>query len=915
MLNHNEITQRAVNFSKKWKDEISEKSASQSFWNDFFNIFGVERRSVALYEKSVTRLGKSKGFIDLFWPGKLIIEQKSKGKDLDKALEQATDYAINLKEDERPDYIIICDFATFRFYDLAERNENKFELKELHQNIKLFKFIYDGTNEKIRDEHPINVKATKFMGKLHDRLTEVGYDGHQLEVYLVRLMFILFAEDTDIFKKDLFWDYIENNTKEDGSDLASKLAQLFQVLDTPRDKRLTNIDEALNSFEYINGSLFKEPLRIASFDKEMRDVLLQNCALDWRLISPAIFGSLFQSIMDKDARRNLGAHYTSEKNILKVIKPLFLDKLWAEFEEVKFHKKKLEQFHYSLSKLKFLDPACGSGNFLIIAYRELRSLELQILRVLLKNQQVTNIESKVWIDVDQFYGIEIDEWASKIAETAMWLIDHQMNMAISAEFSNYFARIPLNKSAKILHANSLVVNWEELVSKEELSYILGNPPFLGKSNQNKTQKEDLRSVFNNLKNFSDLDYVSAWFYKALDFIQNTSIKVGLVSTNSIVQGEQVTILWKELITKFDIFLHFVHRTFNWSNEAKSNAAVHCVIIGFASFDTNEKYIYEYENIKKDPIEIKVKRINQYLAEGSMLWIEKRRKPLCEVPKMKYGNKPTDNGNFIFSDIEKDAFLTQEPNSVKFFKKYIGSREFINNIPRWCLWLNNASPSELKQLPMVLDRIEKTKQFRLKSTAKPTVKSANTPSVFFYISHTDEHFLVIPETSSARRKYIPFGYMDKNTIASNALYVIPNAGIFIFGLLCSNMHMVWVQYIGGKLKSDYRYSASIVYNTYPFPKGVTQKQKERVEKAAQKVLDIRAEFPENSLADLYDSKTMPPSLTKAHIALDKTVDLCYRSQKFVSDRNRIEFLFNLYTEYTQPLDAAQKKVSKKRKKKK
>ncbi|HDZ15124.1 MAG TPA: class I SAM-dependent DNA methyltransferase [Pricia sp.] len=900
-LSWNEIKDRALKFSNEWADETKERAEKDSFWNDFFNVFGISRRRVATFEEPVKKLSGNQGFIDLFWKGTLLVEHKSKGKNLDKAFEQATDYFPGLKEHELPKYILVSDFDKIKLFDLDERTDYEFHVSELYKNVKLFGFIAGYQKRTFKEEDPVNIKAAELMGKLHDQLEAFGYEGHHLEVYLVRLLFILFADDTSIFEKDIFKEFVDQKTNEDGSDLGALMAQFFQILNTPKEKRQTNLDEHLNQFPYVNGRLFEETLPIASFNATMRSIILEASALDWGKISPAIFGSLFQSVMNPDERRNLGAHYTSEKNIFKLIKPLFLDELQAEFKKVKSNSKKLKQFHHKLSTLKFLDPACGSGNFLIITYRELRLLEIDILRELFKKgEQVLDVSAILWLDVDQFYGIEYDEFASKIAEVAMWLIDHQLNMRISEEFGQYFARLPLRKAAKIVHGNSLRIDWEEVVPKTALSYIIGNPPFLGKSNQNSTQKEDLKLVFNNLKSFSDLDYVSAWYYKAVIYVQNSNIKVGFVSTNSITQGEQVAILWKQIINNFDIYIHFAHRTFNWTNEAKGKAAVHCVIIGFASFDISDKYIFDYENINGEPLEIKVSRINQYLTEGPLIWVEKRSKPICNVPVMKYGNKPTDNGNFLFTNEEKDEFLKFEPNARLYFKKFIGSREFINSIPRWCLWLKNISPSDLKQLPKGIERVENVRSFRLKSSAKPTIKSAQNPSLFFYISHTNQNYLVIPETSSIRRKYIPFGYMDKDTIASNSLYLIPNASLFSFGQLCSTMHMTWVKYVGGKLKSDYRYSASMVYNTYPFPKEPNPKNQERVEAKAQKVLDVRDEFKDSSLADLYDPLTMPPKLVRAHQELDKAVDLCYRPQAFTNENARIEYLFDLYDQYTVPI---------------
>jgi len=731
---------------------------------------------------------------------------------------------------------------------------------------------------------------------------------HDLEVYLVRLLFCMFADDTGIFNnKGIFWEYIDLHTKENGSDLAMHIASIFHILNTSNEKRLKNLDENLAQFPYVNGKLFEETVKPATFDKPMREMLLKACAFDWGKISPAIFGSMFQAVMNQTERRNLGAHYTSEKNIQKLIKPLFLDDLYTEFEKAKGSKGKLETLHKKIANLYFLDPACGCGNFLIITYRELRDLEILILLELNKSGQlVTDISSIIQVDVDQFAGIEYDEFAVRVAEVAMWLIDHQMNLKVSNEFGQYFVRLPLKKAAKIVHGNSLRIDWGDVVAKEKLNFILGNPPFVGKHLQSRNQKEDMQLVFDYMKGLSDLDYVTAWFYKAASIIKNTRVEVGFVATSSITQGEQVYLLWNSLINDFGVKINFVHRTFKWSNEAKGNAVVHCVIIGFSLFERPRKEIFDYESINSDPQKIIVEKINPYLNSGSLVLISKRSKPLSNVSPITCGNKPSDDGNFIFSDVEKNEFVKKEPLAHSFFRKYIGSAELINNTFRWCLWLKDIPPVELKKMPLVLEKIDKVRKFRENSTAAPTRKTALTPSLFFYISQPDTNYLAIPEVSSERRKYIPIGFLDKSIIASNKLQIIHNANLYLFGILTSEMHMTWVRYVCGRLKSDFDYSSTIVYNNYPFPENVSDKQKQKVETAAQKVLDTRAKYPDISLADLYDPLTMPPDLVKAHQALDKAVDLCYRPQPFVSELNRIEYLFSLYEAISVPLLKVEKK---------
>ena len=909
-LSWNEIKDRALKFSNEWAEETKERAEKDSFWNDFFNVFGISRRRVATFEEPVKKLSGNQGFIDLFWKGTLLVEHKSKGRSLEKAFEQATDYFPGLKEHDLPKYILVSDFDKIKLFDLDEKTEHEFHVSELYKNVKLFGFIAGYQKRTFKEEDPVNIKAAELMGKLHDQLEEFGYEGHHLEVYLVRLLFILFADDTSIFEKDTFKEYIVEKTNDDGSDLGALLAQFFQVLNTPKEKRFKNLDEHLNQFPYVNGKLFEENLPIAAFNSKMRDILLEASGLNWGKISPAIFGSLFQSVMNPEERRNLGAHYTSEKNIFKLIKPLFLDELREEFEKIKSNSNKLKEFHHKLSTLKFLDPACGSGNFLIITYRELRLLEIDILRELFKNQIATNIQSILWLDVDQFYGIEYDEFASKIAEVAMWLIDHQMNMRVSEEFGEYFARLPLKKAAKIVHGNSLRINWEDVVPKTELSYIIGNPPFYGKSLQTKEQKEDMKLVFGKLKGAGVLDYVAAWYYKAAKYILETNIKVGFVSTNSITQGEQTGILWNELLNVYKVKIHFAHQTFSWSNEAKGKAAVHCVIIGFAIFDVKDKFLFEYDNIKEEPHVKKVKNINPYLVEANDLVILKRRQPICDVSKISFGSMPNDGGNFLFTDEEKIVFLSLEPIAEKFIKPLLGGFEFLNGKRKWCLWLKDIKPNELRDLKEVQKRVENVKNLRLNSSRAATQKLAAYPTLFGELRQPKDDFILIPLTSSENRKYIPMGFFSSDYILNNTCSAIDSATLFEFGVLQSEIHMTWVKYTCGRLESRIRYSNEVVYNNYPWPLNPNAKNKQKVEEKAQKVLDVRAEFPDSSLADLYDPLTMPPKLVKAHQELDKAVDLCYRPQAFTNENSIIEYLFDLYDQYTAPL-LNEKKTTKKK----
>lgn len=943
-LNWNEIKERAVRFSKEWEDTTSEDAEAKSFLDAFFNVFGIPRKKIGTFEHRIKKLDEGDGYIDMLWKGHILVEMKSRGKDLDKAFKQAMDYMHGLKAIELPKYVLISDFFHFRLYDTEERITNAFTLPELYKNVGLFGYLIGVSKKVYKEQDPANIEAAELMGKLHDRLEEIGYEGHPLEVYLVRLLFCLFAEDTSIFEKQQFQDFIEQRTNEDGSDLAAKLQELFQVLNTAKNKRYKNLDEQLNDFPYVNGKLFEESLPTASFDSKMRRALLDCCYIDWSKISPAIFGSMFQSVMNPKERRNLGAHYTSEKNILKLIKPLFLDELWKEFNNVKGSKNELVKFHRKLSTLHFLDPACGCGNFLVITYRELRLLELAVLREIYMSQMVTDIESVIWINVDQFYGVEYEEFPARIAEVAMWLIDHQMNMLISFEFGQYFARLPLNKGAEICHGDALEIEWQSLLNpkntidiyaqhanifiasepmpqygqvnvqvqsysiqtgqpiqkpERKFDYIIGNPPFIGSKIMSQKQRDQILKEFGT-SGSGVLDYVTGWYIKAAKYIQDTKTKVGFVSTNSIVQGEQTSILWGIMLQKYGIKIHFAHRTFKWSNEAKGNAAVYCVIIGFANFDTSNKVIYEYEDIKGEPHEVKAKNINPYLVDAKDVLIDKRSTPLCMAPKIKFGNQPIDGGFLLMTQKERDEAIISEPSIEKYIRRFYGSIEFINNIPRYCLWLDKSNPKDIRNSKFITERLNKVKSFRENSVRKVTRELADNPGQFAFISHSETEYIIIPSVSSERRKYIPMGFMPSNIITSNLCLIIPHARLFHFGILTSRMHMSWIKTICGRLKSDFRYSNTIVYNNFPWPENPTEKQKQSIEEKAQKVLDVREQFPDSSLADLYDPLTMPPALVKAHNDLDKAVELAYRSQPFTSEANRMEFLFGLYEKYTADL---------------
>ncbi len=935
-LTQREIRERAVTFAHEWQDEARERAEAQTFWNGFFHIFGIERRRVAVFESPVKMLGERGGSIDLFWKGVMVAEHKSRGRDLDKAFTQATDYFQGIKDAELPKYVLVSDFARFRLYDLEEDTQVDFPLTELPNRIDLFGFISGYTKRTYKDQDPVNIDVALKMGALHDALEASGYTGHKLEQFLIRLVYCLFADDTGIFQPRGSFDFfVEQKTAEDGSNLGAMLSQLFQVLDTPEDERQANIDKDLAAFPYVNGALFKERFDMPFFSGPIRKLLLEACAVDWSKVSPAVFGSLFQSVMDEEERRHLGAHYTSEKNILKLVRGLFLDELWTEFETVKNNTAKLRQFHDKIAGLKFFDPACGCGNFLVITYREMRQLEIEVLKQLQRSTGTAQLELDVTkiskLDVDSYYGIELEEFPARIAEVALWVTDHQMNMALSAEFGNTVRRLPLKKTPNIHHANALRVNWHDVLSprfsgplssekppeggtQNTTLYILGNPPFIGKSGRTDEQTADMAYACGEVNNFASLDFVCAWYIKAAQFIQGTRVKCAFVATNSITQGEQVGILWSYLFSR-GIKIHFAHRTFKWRNESRNNAAVFCVIIGFAAFDTNRKYLFDYERPDSEPFQIQAVNINPYLIDFEDFVIANRGAPIGAVPPMVKGSQPTDDGNLLLNDEEKRELLEAEPKAEKFVKPFISAHEFLNGKSRWCLWLQNAPPNELRTMPEVMRRIENVRKFRLASRKAATVRLADVPYLFAEIRQPDSDFILVPRHSSENRKYIPFAFFGKDNIVADSSNSIPNATLYHFGVLTSVMHMAWMRQVCGRLKSDYRYSNKLVYNNFPFPREVTERNRERVAQAAQSVLDARAAFPGATLADLYDPNAMPRELLDAHRAVDAAVDACYGKRAFATELERLKFLFELYRQYTDPLAQLAEKETRKAKRRK
>ncbi len=915
-LSWNEIRARAARFAEEWKDAHYERGESQTFYNEFFEVFGVTRRRVASFEEPVKKLGDERGFIDLFWKGVLLVEQKSAGRDLIRAKQQALDYFPGLKEHELPRYVLVSDFQTFELYDLEDNTTSRFTLRQLPDHTEEFGFILGVQKRSFRDQDPVNIEASEIMGKLHDALKESGYEGHELERFLVRLVFCLFADDTGIFEpRDIFSTLITQRTNPDGSDTGLWLSQLFDVLNKPVTQRQKNLDQDLAQFPYVNGDLFQERLSLPSFNTAMRSHLIDALDFSWDAISPAIFGSLFQSVMNPRERRAQGAHYTTEQSILKVIEPLFLDELRDEFKHLterrdSGRRKALEAFHQKLSALRFFDPACGCGNFLIISYRELRLLEIDLLKALRKDTQLKlDVAALCQIDVDQFYGIELGEFPARIAEVALWMMDHIMNNKLSLEFGESYVRIPLKKSPHILPADALEMDWASLIAPAECSYVLGNPPFGGAKYQSDKQRAQVRRIAQLGGSGGTLDYVTAWFITAAAYLRQSRAHIGFVATSSITQGEQVAQLWPVLFDRYGLEISFAHRTFAWGSDARGMAHVHVVIIGLTRRDQEPpvKRLFSYSDIHGDPTESEHQALTPYLFDAGTvvnrhLVVEETSRPLCDIPQLVIGSKPIDEGHYIFSGEERGEFLHREPNAKKFMHPFIGTDEFLYGLERWILYLDGASPADIRAMPAVKERIAAVRHFRQKSKSPGTQKLAETPTRFHVTVVPDRPFLVIPEVSSERRDYVPIGWLKPPTIPSNLVRVLLDADLWHFGILTSTMHMAWLRQIGGRLESRYRYSIGIVYNPFPWPEP-TDQQRVKIRSLAQAVLDARTQFPNSTLADLYDVDAMPPQLRKAHHALDDAVDKLYRSAAFTGDRDRAEHLFGLYEKLVAPLVAA------------
>ena len=893
----------ARKFAAYWKDKGYEKGQSQTFWLTLLSdVLGVEDVGSFITFEEQVKLDHT-SFIDGIIPSThVLIEQKSIDKNLKAAIkqsdgsllspfQQAKRYAAELPYSQRPRWIVICNFAEFHVYDM-ERPGGDPEvilLADLEKEYYRLQFLVDTGSEHIKKEMEISLQAGELVGVLYDALLKQYKDPssqstlQSLNKLCVRLVFCLYAEDAGIFGgKSMFHDYLRDVPV---SGIRRALVELFKILDQKpesRDKYLADDNPALAVFPYVNGGLFSdEDIEIPPFTEELKTLLLENASEDfnWSDISPTIFGAVFESTLNPETRRSGGMHYTSIENIHKLIDPLFLDGLKAEFAEIKeitvdrTRKAKLESFQKKLAGLKFLDPACGSGNFLTETYISLRRLENEMLSLLHRGQIMLDVGDPIQVSIGQFYGIEINDFAVTVAKTALWIAESQMMKETEDVVHMSLDFLPLKSYANITEGNALQVDWASVVPKHELNYIMGNPPFVGYSLQSKAQKDDILSVYVDekgkpYKTAGKIDYVSGWYFKAAQLMQGTAVRTAFVSTNSITQGEQVAGVWKPLYERFGIHIDFAHRTFRWDSEASIKAHVHCVIVGFSNEpNPAPKRIYTTERYQE------VENINPYLLDAPNVFIDSRTNSICNVPQMVYGNKPTDGGFLFLSPEERDELLKREPGTEKFIRQIYGATEYINNKARYCLWLVGASPSELRKSPFIMERVEQVRQFRLNSTKAATQRSADTPTLFQEIRHPDSEYIIIPRHSSETRRYIPFGFVQPQIVVNDAVQIIPDAKIYHFGIMMSNVHMAWTRAVCGRIKSDYRYSKDVVYNNFPWPTP-TDTQKTKIEQTAQAILDARARYPESSLADLYDELTMPPELRKAHQDNDRAVMQAY-----------------------------------------
>ena len=892
-----EQEKNAKEFAKYWKDKGYEKGQSQQFWTSLLaKVFNVKEPEKFIEFEDQVHIDKNTGFIDAYIPStKILIEQKSIDKDLRKGIrqsdgslltpfQQAKKYIAELPVSKHPKYVITCNFKSFLIYNMENPNAEPEEilLENLEKEYYRLQFIIETGNEHLKREMEISIQAGELVGKLYDEILSLYINPNDektlksLNMLCVRLVFCLYAEDSGLFgKKMMFHDYLN---RFEIIDLRRALIDLFKVLDTKIENRDPYLTEELAQFPYVNGGLFAdENIEIPNLNENVKELLLSKASedFDWSEISPTIFGAVFESTLNPETRRKGGMHYTSIENIHKVIDPLFLNELKEELENkilkvktIDTIEKNVEAFQNKLSNLKFLDPACGSGNFLTETYISLRKLENKALEKLTDGQIVFGMEqfNPIKVSINQFYGIEINDFAVTVAKTALWIAESQMMKETENILHINLNFLPLKSYTNIVEGNALRTDWNEVIPKQELNYIMGNPPFVGSAWQSNEQKDDLKSL--KIYNSKDIDYVSGWFGKCAEYIKNTSVKCALVSTNSITQGGQVLSIWKPLKEKYNIHIDFAYKTFIWDSEASLKAHVHCVIIGFSAIDNIKGKIIFDGNTKKI-----VKQINFYLNDGPVIFIEPSSKPISNIPEMFRGDDPVDGGNLILTEIEMKELIKKEPLIQKYIRPYMMGKDFIDRKPRYCLWLVNVDISEIRKCKSIMDRIEKVKEFRLQSKSQSTIKLADIPMLFMRRKEYNNGYVAIPKVSSQRRKYIPIDYLDGKIIPGDKLFVIENSTLYIFGIINSNVHMAWTRTICGRLKSDYSYSNTIVYNNFPFP-NPTEQQKQVIEKTAQAILDARAIYPNSSLADLYDELTMPKELRKAHQENDKAVMEAY-----------------------------------------
>lgn len=923
------VTQNSAvkKFVEYWKGKGDEKQETARFWLELLSdVLGIKDATKFIEFEKPVFIDKTQKYIDAYIPStKVLIEQKSAHVKLNSnavqsdgelltPFGQAFRYNTYLPYNEKVRWIIVSNFKEILIYDMNKPNKEPEQilLKNLAKEYYRLQFLADEGNEHIQKEMEVSLKAGDLVGKLYDALIKQYKNPnskeslHSLNVLCVRLVFCLYAEDAGIFgKHGLFHDYLKQFKP---NDVRKALIELFEILDTKEKDRDPYDETMLSEFPYVNGGLFKyENIEIPNFNEETLDILLNKASagFDWSQISPTIFGALFESTLNPETRRSGGMHFTSIENIHKVIDPLFLDELREEYSEIKETKsiktrnQKFDAFQDKLKDITFFDPACGSGNFLTETYLSLRRLENELLAEKQQNGQISFDTEIIKVSIDQFYGIEINDFAVTVAKTSLWIAESQMMKETEEIVNANLDFLPLKSYANIVEGNALRMDWESVVPKEKLDYIMGNPPFVGYSLQSKEQKEDILSVYVDekgkpYKTAGKIDYVAGWYFKAAELISNQKIKCAFVSTNSITQGEQVAGIWKPLMDRFRIHIDFAHRTFRWDSESTQKAHVHCVIVGFSvAENTADKRLYD------NGIEKAVKNINAYLVEAPNVFIESRSTPICDVPKMTTGNRPADGGHLIIEADDYDDFVKREPNAVKYIKKLTGAAEYINNKDRYCLWLVGVSPAELRKMPEVMKRVEACKQDRLNG-AEDRQKLADTPTIFRETFNPDS-YIIVPRVSSENRRYIPLGFLNDTVVPTDSAVIIPEATLYHFGVLISNVHMAWMRAVAGRLKSDYRYSKDIVYNNFPWC-NPTDEQKAKIEQTAQAILDARAKYPECSLADLYDELTMPSELRKAHQENDKAVMQAYGFSKDITEDEIVAALFKMYERLVKLLKA-------------